>query len=568
MSKISIIEKDKKIGSGSYGSVYSANIITNDKSKKVALKRNFRDGSASWIGCLKEMDMLKTVSDHKCMVRLREVRYETDYGPSIFSNTNECLSPITDSSLTNDKAHFVFELINLNLSTYLHKNIKNIKIEHIKSIACQLLVGLEYIHFNDIAHRDLKPDNILVKMNDDIPEIKICDFGMSQRLSSSKDTTPGVTTSWYRAPEVCCGFRKYTNAIDIWSMGCIFYELITGVPLFMFNRDDEKDDYDSESVNMINTILNMLPQKPSQFILNKFTSMGNINLSKYSNNSGRKTLKERVSKSMSEKFSRDTLDQFIDLINHLLCFDPELRYTATQALEHPFFDSSTLYITNIRKEYPLVNRISDNINIFQCFEKKCVNHIVKTTYNSTIENIKSSWYDLRVIFHAIDTFHRYLNFINEDDDKRNQRFTEQKIIDNLQAATKNNYVIHKTFKEVYMVFCTILYIYHKYYSTLCPPLLWTEFILDVNNLMTDSVIPNLTDDDNLYCEQFEEKLIRDILDEKLFNISLYEVVEKYNIYRTHEDISNIMYQMLTIYINCKKWTDGNVYDFYIRHKES
>ncbi|KAG5544785.1 hypothetical protein RHGRI_017283 [Rhododendron griersonianum] len=89
-------------------------------------------------------------------------------------------------------------------------------------------------HTANVYHRDLKPKNILANAN---CKLKICDFGLARVAFSDTPTTilwtDYVATRWYRAPELCGSFfSKYTPAIDIWSIGCIFAEVLTGKPLF------------------------------------------------------------------------------------------------------------------------------------------------------------------------------------------------------------------------------------------------------------------------------------------------------------------------------------------------
>lgn len=94
----------------------------------------------------------------------------------------------------------------------------------------QILRGLKYIHSANIIHRDLKPSNLLVNANCDL---KICDFGLARPTSDDNEfMTEYVVTRWYRAPELVLNSSDYTAAIDVWSVGCIFMELLNKKPLF------------------------------------------------------------------------------------------------------------------------------------------------------------------------------------------------------------------------------------------------------------------------------------------------------------------------------------------------
>jgi mitogen-activated protein kinase 1/3 len=94
----------------------------------------------------------------------------------------------------------------------------------------QTLRGLLYIHSANVIHRDLKPSNILVNKNCDL---KICDLGLARGFQiEDENKTEYVVTRWYRAPEVILQASEYTKAIDVWSVGCIFAELIGRTPLF------------------------------------------------------------------------------------------------------------------------------------------------------------------------------------------------------------------------------------------------------------------------------------------------------------------------------------------------
>ncbi|KAL7593151.1 hypothetical protein Lser_V15G34051 [Lactuca serriola] len=93
----------------------------------------------------------------------------------------------------------------------------------------QLLRGLKYIHSANVIHRDLKPSNLLLNANCDL---KICDFGLARTSVENNFMTEYVVTRWYRAPELLLNSSDYTVAIDVWSVGCIFTELMNKKPLF------------------------------------------------------------------------------------------------------------------------------------------------------------------------------------------------------------------------------------------------------------------------------------------------------------------------------------------------
>jgi mitogen-activated protein kinase 7 len=120
---------------------------------------------------------------------------------------------------------------------------------HFQYFLYQILRGLKYIHSANVLHRDLKPGNLLVNAD---CELKICDFGLARGFSNAPDHTAFMTeyvaTRWYRAPEIMLSFQNYTKAIDIWSVGCIFAEMLGGKVLF------PGKDY----VHQLNLILNIL----------------------------------------------------------------------------------------------------------------------------------------------------------------------------------------------------------------------------------------------------------------------------------------------------------------------
>jgi cell division cycle 2-like len=105
----------------------------------------------------------------------------------------------------------------------------------------QLLRGAERMHAAGVIHRDIKPDNVLVGAGG---ALKICDLGMATPVDPAgvPYTEDKVCTLWYRAPELLVGCRTYGPAVDVWSLGCVMFELLAGAPLF-HGAEDEGDMY-------------------------------------------------------------------------------------------------------------------------------------------------------------------------------------------------------------------------------------------------------------------------------------------------------------------------------------
>jgi cyclin-dependent kinase 2 len=93
----------------------------------------------------------------------------------------------------------------------------------------QMLVGLGTIHSHRIVHRDMKPQNVLIQGN----TVKLADFGLARAFSVPiRVYTHEVVTLWYRAPEILLGARLYSTPVDLWSVACIFVEMLNGRALF------------------------------------------------------------------------------------------------------------------------------------------------------------------------------------------------------------------------------------------------------------------------------------------------------------------------------------------------
>ena len=127
----------------------------------------------------------------------------------------------------------VTPLMDLDLGNII--KIQKLTDDQVKFIIYQIMRGLKYIHSAGIIHRDLKPSNLAV--NEDC-DLKILDFGLARPTDA--EMTGYVATRWYRAPEIMLNWMHYSQTVDIWSVGCIMAELLTGRPLFP--GDDRKSD--------------------------------------------------------------------------------------------------------------------------------------------------------------------------------------------------------------------------------------------------------------------------------------------------------------------------------------
>jgi cell division cycle 2-like protein len=124
----------------------------------------------------------------------------------------------------------VMEFVEHDLKTLLDTMPSPFLQSEIKTLMLQLLSAVDHLHSNWIIHRDLKTSNLLMNNRG---QIKVADFGLARRFGSPlQDLTQVVVTLWYRAPEILFGETKYTTAVDMWSIGCIFAELAEKEPLF------------------------------------------------------------------------------------------------------------------------------------------------------------------------------------------------------------------------------------------------------------------------------------------------------------------------------------------------
>ena len=206
----------------------------------------------------------------------------------------------------------------------------------VKTLLRQLAAGVAYLHGRWILHRDLKTSNLLLNNRG---QLKIADFGMARYYSEddssgsggsggSTHLTPLVVTLWYRAPELLLGARRYGRAVDMWSVGCIFGELLTREPLLQGKNEADE----------LARIFDLcgVPTDASWPGFRRLPNARALRLPSSSSSSSLSTSSQSTMASIRAKFPLLTTAG-CQLLSSLLTLDPEQRPTADEMLDHEYF---------------------------------------------------------------------------------------------------------------------------------------------------------------------------------------------------------------------------------------
>ena len=425
------------LGSGSYGEVFEA--IAPDNTR-VAIKRflinsdTYHRGS---IGALRELDMLSNIN-HSYINCIVDVIYGNPFTTVLDLKNN----------WIDDKIYIVSDLANYTCHDYIQRATANIAI--IKRGMYQTLSALYALHSKQIAHRDIKPRNILCfhqpNSNNNISnkdplfvDFKLADFGLSKPMNSLNVNSLSIVTLNYRAPELILGNYGYTNTIDIWSLGCVFYEMVMKRKLFNMKTD----------MTLLTCIFKEFGT-PQKSVLH---NIAGANISEEIikmvsvNHSTPKTVYDifNLRRDQIEKFNSPivdgcknfgTFEQFCDLFSKMMQIDPSKRLTAWECLQHPFFNDiptsnskndgwgnlckqtkiEIVYHKLQRNELYLVERAAaiHYIKILgsEAIKNKLINvsNIMNNKHNKNISDTDSdiSIQGDRIIFLALDIFDRCL----------------------------------------------------------------------------------------------------------------------------------------------------------------
>nr|AAR91747.1 cyclin-dependent serine/threonine protein kinase [Eimeria tenella] len=280
-------KKLDKIGEGTYGVVYKAQDTNGNLCalKKIRLEAE-DEGIPST--AIREISLLKELH-HPNIVRLMDVVH-------------------TDKRLT-----LVFEYLDQDLKEVLDDcRPSGLEPQVVKSFLYQLLKGIAYCHQHRVLHRDLKPQNLLISRDG---TLKLADFGLARAFGIPvRAYTHEVVTLWYRAPDVLMGSNTYSTPVDIWSIGCIFAEMVNGRPLFPGANNEDQ----------LHRIFKLLgTPSPTE---------GLAGLPQWRNNF-------KYYPPMKWKYIVPGLSEAgLDLLSQMLTFEASRRISAKTAMQHSYFD--------------------------------------------------------------------------------------------------------------------------------------------------------------------------------------------------------------------------------------
>jgi len=308
-------EVTRSVGMGQYGIVVAVNDHGLKKTEgehepekteenTVAIKRieNVFESLLTATRTLRELKLLRLLKGHDNIISLRTAF-------------------LSESMGTFSEVYLVTELVQHDLASILkRKDLKEtLTIEHMQFLLYQMLRGLKYIHSAKVIHRDLKPRNLLVSHTWDL---LICDFGLARRQLDDQipdNMTCYICSRWYRAPEAICSWPCYTVKLDMWSVGCIWGEIISYGSI-LFQGQNSKD--------VLRLVCDKLG-KPDAAWLEKVKNQRCVEYIA--------GLAEKPITAWSTLFDSNISAQAIQVLDSLCKWNPEDRASCEKVLADPFF---------------------------------------------------------------------------------------------------------------------------------------------------------------------------------------------------------------------------------------
>jgi len=327
----------QKLGRGAYGIVWKA---IDKKTREVVVVKKCFDAFQNATDAqrtFREIMFLQELNGHENIVRLLNV-----------------LKADNDQDI-----YLICDYMESDLHAVIRANI--LEEVHKQYIIYQLLKSLKYMHSAQMLHRDIKPSNIL--LNSDC-QVKVCDFGLARSVvqvnenASNPVLTDYVATRWYRAPEILLGSTSYTKGVDIWSVGCILGELISGKPICP----------GTSTMNQLDRIMEMTGRPGTSDIEAIKSPFAATML---------ESLPASRSRPLHEMFPSASREAH-DFLRTCLQFNPSKRISAADGLRHPY----VVQFHNPEDEFDCDRAIriplDDNIKLtVQDYRERLYNEVLK-----------------------------------------------------------------------------------------------------------------------------------------------------------------------------------------------
>ncbi|RZC72919.1 hypothetical protein C5167_048405 [Papaver somniferum] len=295
---------ERVVGTGSFGVVFQAKCL--ETGEAVAIKKVLQDKRYK----NRELQIMR-MFDHPNVVQLKHWFFSTTEKEEVFLNL---------------VLEYVSETVYRVTKHYSRMN-QHVPIIFVQLYTYQICRALAYIHtVIGVCHRDIKPQNLLV--NPHTHQLKICDFGSAKMLVPGEPNISYICSRYYRAPELIFGATEYTTAIDMWSAGCVFAELLLGQGLMItFGLLDSQPLFPGESgVDQLVEVIKVLGTPTREEI-----KCMNPNYTEFK-------FPQIKAHPWHKVFHKRMPPEAVDLVSRLLQYSPSLRCTALEACAHPFFD--------------------------------------------------------------------------------------------------------------------------------------------------------------------------------------------------------------------------------------
>ncbi|NXR59979.1 CDKL2 protein, partial [Rhadina sibilatrix] len=229
---------------------------------------------------------------------------------------HENLVSLLDVCKRKKRWYLVFEFMDHTVLDDLEASPSGLDYDRVRKYLFQIIRGIAFCHSHNIIHRDIKPENILVSQSG---VVKLCDFGFARPLAGSGEVyTDYVATRWYRAPELLVGDSKYGRPVDVWAIGSLVTEMLTGEPLFPGDSDID------QLFHITKCLGNLIPRQQELFYENPLFA-------------GMKLPEVKELESLEKRYPK-LPPAALDLAKECLQIDPDKRPSCTKLLQGDFFN--------------------------------------------------------------------------------------------------------------------------------------------------------------------------------------------------------------------------------------